>query len=157
MENIDIMIILAQAANFLILFLLFKKFIAWPLHETIQKRRALLAKIASADEEYAKIVEMATSQRTEILVQARKDAQKLLRDMEDISKLKWDEIVLKAQKKAKTIIESGKREVEKEKIFMINEMKDKILELTLQLNEKILGTQDTKNKKFLKKELDLLV
>ena len=80
-----------------------------------------------------------------------------MRDMEELSKIKGHDIVESAEKKAKWIINSGKREVEKEKIYMMWEMKEKILELTLKLNEKILDKAGAKNAAFIKKELDLLV
>jgi len=150
------MIILAQVVNFLIIFFIFKKFIANPLNETLLKRRELLAKLASADEEYATILEKAKSEQTDILVQARKDAEKLLRDMEELSKLKGSDIIEAAEKRADTIIASGKRDVEKERIYMMGEMKEKILELTLKLNEKILDKAEGKNKAFIQKELNML-
>ncbi len=132
-------------------------FIAKPLTQTLEKRRLLLHKLETADAEYAKILEKASSEKTSLLIEARKDAQKLLRDMEDISKLKGSEIIINAEKKAKSIIQSGRSEVEKEKIYMMNEMKDKILDLALKLNEKILDSADAKTRKFLQKELDMLV
>jgi F-type H+-transporting ATPase subunit b len=119
MENIDIMIVLAQIVNFLIIFFIFKKFIANPLNETLLKRRELLAKLASADEEYTAILEKAKSEQTDILVQARKDAEKLLRDMEELSKVKGNDILKAAEKRADSIIASGKRDVEKERIYMM--------------------------------------
>ena len=101
MDNIDFMIILAQIVNFLILFLIFKKFIADPMNKIISERRSLLAKLASADAEYAKILEKAKSEQSDILIQARKDAEKLMRDMEELSKIKGHDIVESAEKKAK--------------------------------------------------------
>ena len=157
MGDISITIILAQVANFLILFLIFKKFIADPMNQIIVDRRALLAKLDSAEADYAAILEKAQSEQADILMQARKDAEKLMRDMEEVSKLKRDEILKKAEKRAKGILNSGKRDLEKEKILMIGEMKDKILDLTLKLNEKILDKAGAKNKAFIKKELDMLV
>ena len=157
MENIDIMIVLAQIVNFLIIFFIFKKFIANPLNETLLKRRELLAKLASADEEYAAILENAKSEQTDILMKARKDAEKLLRDMEELSKVKGSDILQAAEKRADSIIASGKRNVEKERIYMMWEMKEKILDLALKLNEKLLDSADTKTRKFLQKELDMLV
>ena len=157
MENIEFSVILAQLINFWILFFIFKKFIAKPLLLKLEKRRELLYKLEHAESEYAIILEKANSEKLEVLKIARENAQKLLRDMEDIAKSRGQEIIEKAEMRAKGIIESGNREIEKERILMFANMKDKILDLTMRLNEKILAADKWKNKEFMSRELDTLM
>ena len=64
-------------------------------------------------------------------------------------------IIERAEQEAKYLLDTAKNQIEKERFDMENEMKDKILDLSLKLNSKIFD-KETTNKDFLEKEYDLL-
>ncbi len=156
MENLDLMIVLAQIANFLILFLLFKKFIADKLIASISTRREMIAKLDNAQEEYRKTLEKAYLEKEEILKSARESANILSKEMINITKKRELELLAIAEKRADMIIEEWNRQIEKDRLEMIEWVKSHILNLTLKLNSKLF--QDSKiDKKFMQSELSKLV
>ena len=54
------------------------------------------------------------------------------------------------------MLESARTQIEKERLDMENNMKTKILDLSLKLNSKIFN-KESANKDFIEKEYDLLV
>ncbi len=153
MENLDLMIILAQIINFLIIFYIFKKLLWDKLSFVIKQRRDLAKKLEWAEKEYRITLEKAYSEKNKILKDARKEANKLFRDMENISKSREQEILERAEKRAKMIVEWWNRQLEKDKLEMIAWVKSYILDLTLKLNEKLLGDSKV-DKNYIKKELE---
>ena len=156
MENLDLMIILAQVLNFLILFLIFKKFVADKLIASINTRRELIAKLDNAQEEYRKTLEKAYKEKEEIIRQARASANLLSKDLIDLAKKREAEILEIAEKKADMIIKAGDRQIEKDRLEMIEGVKWYILDLTLKLNSKLF--KDSKvDRKYIQSELSKLV
>jgi len=156
MGNLDLMIILAQVLNFLILFLIFKKFVADKLIASIATRRELIAKLDNAQEEYRKTLEMAYKEKEEILKEARASANLLSKDLIDLAKKRELEILAIAEKRADMIIQAGDRQVEKDRLEMIEGVKWYILDLTLKLNSKLFKDEKV-DRNFMKSELSKLV
>ena len=80
--------------------------------------------------------------------------------------LEWDtleeiyndyvELIPLLEKEAEYMLESARTQIEKERLDMENNMKTKILDLSLKLNSKIFN-KESANKDFIEKEYDLLV
>jgi len=156
MENLDLMIVLAQVANFLILFLIFKKFIADRLIKSIATRRELILRLENANEEYRKTLENANKEKEEILKQAREAARLLSKEMIDLAKKRELELLKIAEKRADMIVSAGDRQIEKDRLEMIEWVKWYILDLTLKLNSKLF--KDSKiDRDFMRGELSKLV
>lgn len=153
MENIDFMIVLAQIANFLILFLIFKKFVADKLTKAILNKRELTRRLENAEKEYKKTLEKAYLEKKWILEDARKDANKLFRETEGLSKVREAEILERAERRADMIIEWWNRQIEKDRLEMIAWVKGYIINLTLKLNKKLFKNSKV-DKTFMNKELD---
>jgi len=105
MDNINLTVIIAQIINFLILFILFKKFVADKLNKTISEKRELTRKLENAEKEYKKTLEKAYLEKSNILKDARKNANKLFKEMEQLSKARELEILERAEKRADMIVE----------------------------------------------------
>ena len=152
MDSINITLILAQLVNFLILFIIFKKFIADKLIMTIIARRELQARLERAAEDYEKSITQAEKQKKDILKQARRDAQAMMWDMETLAhKKSWD-IILAAEHKANLALEAWRRQLQKERLSMLTQMKSKIIDLSLRLNEKLFEDKAI-DREFMEKEL----
>ncbi len=155
MLQIDIYILFAQIINFWILFFIFKKYIANAMNARIQERRRELEKLKKADEHYEQKMSLAQQQKKEILDTARETSSALMKESEVIIQQKVGTIIAKAKQEALAILESGKRELEKDRLSMLSQMKSHIIDVSLKLNEKMFGKWKT-NKEFLEKELENL-
>ena len=153
MENLDLMIVLAQILNFLILFLIFKKFIGDKLKKSILNKRELIKKLENAEIEYKQTLEKAYLEKDNIMKEARSWANKLFKEMESLSKVREQEILERAEKRAKMIIEWGNRQIEKDRLEMVAWVKKYILDLTLKLNSKLFKNSKA-DKNFIEKEIE---
>ena len=99
-----------------------------------------------------KLIANANEQKEDILWEARNKADSMIKDAEELAKSKRSTILEKADNEAKAIIESGKNEIEKEKLSMLNGVKSKLTGLILQFNKKLFW-EEKLNKDFVEKEL----
>lgn len=153
MFDLDISIVIAQIINFLILFVIFKKFIADYLNDAITKREEELEKINNSHLYYEQKVKEANIQSEEIMTEAKQKADSFMAGSEKLAKNQIEELLEKANREAMYIIELWKKQLEKDKQDMMNELKDWVLNLSLKLNKKLFD-KETVNKDFIKKELD---
>lgn len=153
MNDLDLSIIVAQIINISIIFLLFKKFIADHLNEKLSERKALLKKLEEADSYYVKKLEEADKEKQEILKKAKKDANSFLNQSEDIANKKAEDIIKKANKDVMYIIEWWKREVEKERLTMLEKLKESAINLSLELNKKLFD-QTCSTNSFIEKQVE---
>ncbi len=98
------------------------------------------------------MIAKATAEEKKILEAARKKAQDFMSDSEHIARLKAEKIRKKAHHDAMQILDSGKRDVEKERLSMLSEMKKKIIDVSLRINEKVFSGAQA-NEEFIEKEL----
>ncbi len=153
MDNINITLVLAQLANFLILFMIFKKFIADKLIATISTRRELQAKLEKAAAEYEINLAAAKKEKEDILEQARENAKNMMIEVESLANKKSVDILLAAEQKANLTLEGGRRQLEKERLSMLSQMKSKIIDISLRLNEKLFDDEHA-SRDFMEKEMD---
>ena len=152
MENLDFGIIIAQVINLCILFYMFKKFIADRLNIIIGERRALIKKLDEADERYAQRIADANAEEEKILSGARANANDMMIDAKTLADQKAKLIMQKAKSDIDAIMEWGRREIEKERLTMLQNMKWKIIDLSLKLNEKMFDDEKA-SKDFMEKEI----
>ncbi len=151
MNNIDISLIFAQLFNFLILFFLFKYFLAERLHTLIQERKKQREKLDLVELQYQEKMNLAETQKQEILLEAHNTSKVLLEESQILAHAKAGILIEDAQAEVQSILESGRREIEKERTTMLTQMRSHILDVSLRLNQKMFGTQE-ENKEFIEKE-----
>ena len=152
MPEIDIYILLAQVINFGILLAILHFAIGKKLNAKIQERRKQLEKLNTAEDHYAQKMSLATQQKEEMLDAARQTTATLMKESEIISHEKAAKIMQQAHRDALAVLDGGKREIEKERLTMLTQMKEHIIDVSLKLNEKMFGPGKT-NKDFLEAEL----
>ncbi len=153
MLQIDFFVLLAQIVNFCILGYVFKVFIADTLHQKLEQRKQQLKTLALAQQEYDSRVALAQQHKQELLKQAQQTTMILREQSEKIAQEKAQKIIAKAKLDARRVLDGGKRELEKEKKYMLAHVKNHIINTSLKLNEKIFHSWQT-NKEFLEKELE---
>ena len=152
MENLDLGIIIAQIINLSILFYMFKRFIADRLNVMIKERRALIKKLDEADALYDEKLAAAKAQEESILSGARADANDIMISAKELADQKANLIMQKAKSDVNAIMDGGRREIEKERLTMLQNMKGKIIDLSLKLNEKMFDDEKA-SKDFMEKEM----
>src|SRR3989344_2693593 len=127
MENlgIDIKLMLAQLINFVLFFIIIKKFVAKPFQSFLQ-----------------------TERQKELEKKMKQEFDKTLAEAKvEANKIK-EEIVLTAKKEGETLKEAAKKEIEQEKEALYKQVKKKVSDLSLFLVAKslreILDTEERK-------------
>ena len=136
---------IAQICNLFIQMWLIKKFLFKPINEVIEKRRQLTEneikgareakeKADAMKKEYETSLSSAQSQAAEIVANAQKEAQG-----------KADSIVKEAEQQAKGIMERAEADIEQEKKKAINEAKDTIGGLAMDIAGKVVEKEINEN------------
>lgn len=140
MENlgIDIKLLVAQLVNFVLFFIIFKKFIASPFITFLNKQRKEEEERAAALEK-ARTIEAALSEKE--LVMKRKIASEVDEAMksakQDAVAVKAD-IIENANKEASEIIEKAKKQAGEEKVTMQKEVKNSVADLSVLMVQNVL-------------------
>lgn len=155
MDDLKLGIILAQMINFWILFFIFKHFLGEKIVKAIEERRAYIQKFDDADKQVKQTLAAADKQAGELVDEARTKAHKIEADAEELAKANTQKEKQKAAMEAESILGNARADIEKERLSMLNEMKSKIVDLSLKLNEKMFS-KESANKDFMEKELEAL-
>ena len=137
MNDIDISLIFAQLFNFLILFFLFKYFLAEHLHKLIEERKKQIQKLDLAEVQYSEKMLLAETQKQEILAQAQHTSRSLMAESEHIAQTKAEAVMQEANARVAAILEGARREIETERRSMLAQVKSHILDVSLRLNQKM--------------------
>lgn len=152
MLELNIFVVIAQLINFGILYGIFKFFIADKLNAKIEERKSQLEKLRKAEQHYEEKMTLAENQKQDMLKELRKTTKELMDESEYIAKRKAEDIIVKANASALAILDGGRRELEKERLSMLAAMKEKIVDISLKINEKMF-TNEKASKDFVEKEL----
>lgn len=150
--HIDWKIIIAQAINFGLIFLLIYFFALKPIKKIMSERTTSIegglndaknnkALLAKTQEEYNEIIVKARTEAHEIFLEGKKDA-------EDKKKI----MIENAKEEVENMILSGKKSLESEKIKIIEEAKGEIVSLVVKATEKLLESH--KDESFDQKALE---
>jgi F0F1-type ATP synthase membrane subunit b/b' len=88
-----------------------------------------------------------------LLDEARSKALEMQKNADDLSRKDTAKKLKEAEEKAQGIMDSARRDVEKERLSMIDAMKEKVLDLSLKINSKVFDNKDN-NKDFISKEVN---
>ena len=118
----------------------------------LEERKEQLKKLETADEHYEQKMSLAKQQKDEMLDIARQTTTVLMKESEIIAHEKAQNIMKHANRQALAILDGGKRELEKERLTMLAQMKEHIMDVSLKLNEKMFGSQKS-SRDFIETEL----
>lgn len=153
MDDLNIAVIIAQLINFWIVFFIFYYFLGNTIVKTIEERRKKIENLDNSDAVVKEKLEKAESEANEIIEDARMKASEIQKNAEDLSKKDTQKKLEEAEMKAKGIVDSAKRDLDKERLSMLDSMKEKVLGLSLKINSKVFDKKDN-NKDFINKEVN---
>ncbi len=153
MDDLSLSVIVAQIINFWIIYWIFKHFLWDKIVKAIEDRRNKLKSLENSDDLVKEKISEAEAKAKKIKDEARKAAQELQQKNDELIKKNTEIKLEEADKKAESIVESATRDIEKERWSMLEEMKTKVLDLSLKINWKVFWDA-SKNKEFIEKEVD---
>lgn len=143
--HIDWKIIIAQAINFGIVFVILYVFALKPLSKLMSERSERISKGIDDAKTNADILTRTETEYNEAIAKAKAEASKIFQEGKKEADTKRTEMLEKAKTEVSLVIDSGKKVLEAEKIKMVEEAKKEIVALTLQATEKLLGGKVDRN------------
>lgn len=136
--HIDVKLLIAQIVNFLIVLFVLYKFAYGPILKTLNDRTKKIEKgINDADEARKKLEEVSISEK-EILTNAKKEAQEIIKKGEEAAGKNASEIVAEAKNQTEKMLSQAKIQIEEEKKKILQEVKGEIAGLIVAATEKII-------------------
>ena len=144
--HIDWKIIIAQAVNFGVVFLVLYIFALKPLSKLMAERSERIAKGVDDAKTNSVLLEKTRQEYENALAQARVEANKIFQEGKREAEAKRVVMLEKAKKEVSATIENGKKMLEAEKTKMVGEAKNEIINLAMQATEKLMKSkQDINN------------
>lgn len=137
--HIDWKIIVAQAINFAIVFVVLYIFALKPLSKLMAERSEKIAKGIDDAKINSKLLDETRAEYEAALTKARSEANKIFQDGKKEAEAKKVLMLEEAKKEVSVTIENGKKMLEAEKIKMVEEAKKEIVDLALKTAEKLIG------------------
>lgn len=144
--HIEVNLLVAQMVNFAIVLFVLYRFAYKPVLKTLNSRTNKIEKgLADADAAGKKLEEIVEKEK-EVMVNAKKEAQEIIKTAEEQAKANSMSIVLEARNQSEKLLVSAKSQIEQEKNKMLAEVKGEIANLVVLATEKIIGEKLDKEK-----------
>lgn len=152
------LLFLAQIINFLILFIIFRKFLYKPILKVLKDREVKIKKGLEDAEEAGKALEEADTRRDKIVAEAGKEAEKILEETRKSAEELRDTILADAKAKSEKIMKEAQDQATLQMTNMEKQAKSVALDLSMALLEKVIGDMFSKDEKekILKKSVSQL-
>lgn len=141
--HIDWKIIIAQAVNFAVVFVVLYIFALKPLNKLMSERGEKIKRGVSDAKENSILLEQTKKEYEQVLQDAKKEAQKLWEVGKKEAEQKKAFMIEEAQSQVQSLIENGKKTLEAQKAKMVEEAKSELTSLAMLAAEKIM---EEKNK-----------
>ncbi|KKR21348.1 MAG: ATP synthase subunit b [Candidatus Moranbacteria bacterium GW2011_GWA2_39_41] len=137
--HIEVGMLLAQFINFVIVLLVLYKFAYGPVLKLLNERTAKIEKgLADAEASHKKLSEISEKEAA-VLVEARKQAQEIIKKTEEMATTQSQVIVATAKEQTEKMMETAKKQIEQEKEKLLAEVKTEVANLVVMATEKILN------------------
>ncbi|KKU68529.1 MAG: ATP synthase subunit b [Parcubacteria group bacterium GW2011_GWA2_47_16] len=136
--HIDWKIIIAQAVNFLIVFLVLYFFALKPLNKLMAERGEKIARGVNDAKTNSELLAATKAEYDAALAKARAEAATIFQEGRKKSEVKRAEMLEEAKKDVERLIMNGKKTLEAEKTKMVDEARKEIVSLATAAAEKIL-------------------
>ncbi|MDP1620248.1 MAG: F0F1 ATP synthase subunit B [Candidatus Moranbacteria bacterium] len=136
--GIDGRLLLAQLINFVILLAVLYKFAYGPVLKILEERTKKIENgLKDAEESHKKLAEISEKEAA-VLVEARKNAQQIIKKSEEAAVKNAEEIIVLAKDQSIKMLEQAKKQIEQEKEKILAEVKTEVAELIMVATGKII-------------------
>ena len=143
--HIDWKIIIAQAINFGVVFVVLYIFALKPLSKLMAERSEKIAQGFNDAKTNATLLEKTAREYEDILIKARSEANKIFEDGKKEALNKKALMLEEAKNEVAGVIENGKKMLEAEKVKMVGEAKKEIISLAMLATEKLISNKQDLN------------
>jgi F-type H+-transporting ATPase subunit b len=144
--HIDWKIIIAQALNFGVVFVVLYIFALKPLSKLMAERSENIKKGISDAKTNAVLLAETRAEYDAAIVKAKSEADKIFQEGKKEAENKKMSMLEEAKKEVAVVIENGKKTLEAEKVKMVEEAKKEVVNLAMLATEKLLkNKQDLNN------------
>ncbi len=137
--SIDTWTMIFTLINFLVLFLLLKKFLFKPINNVLEKRADEIENTYKTVEKTKIEAEDLKTEYEERLKSAKEEADGIIKSAVINAQRRSDDIVNEASEKAQYIVEKSQKQIELDKKNAVNEAQSDIALLAVDIAEKIIG------------------
>lgn len=127
--GLDTTILLSQLLNFLILYILLKKFALDKLLKAINQRQEMIANGVRNAQDAKLVLKQVKIQQEEIINDARAKARELLAEARKAGKEQGEKLVAIAEKKANQVLVDAREQIQTEKQKMLLEVKGELADI----------------------------
>lgn len=141
--NTDIIInIVVQIVNLSIFFFIFYKFLAWPIIDAVEKRKAMLDQLKNADEILEKKLKEAEEKKSALIEEWLAHKNKIIEEAKQEAENVKASILAEAEKERENIIKKWEQEIENIKKDLEYSWKDSVKKWIYSVYEKIVWEKD---------------
>jgi F-type H+-transporting ATPase subunit b len=143
-----------QTLTFLIVLLILSRYVWKPIMNALKSREGSIEDALNAAEQAREDMEKLSADNEKLLEEARLERDNIIKDASSMASKIREEAKKDASKIADKMVEDAKHTIDLEKQAAINEIRNQVAELSLQISEKILrkNLSDDKNQKALIEE-----
>lgn len=143
--HIDWKIIIAQAINFAVVFVVLYVYALKPLAKLMAERGEKIGKGIDDAKTNAELLAKSELEYEAALTKARNEANKIFQDGKKEAEAKKLAMLEEAKNEVSTIIANGKKTLEAEKAKMVEEAKSEIVSLAMAATEKLIKSKQDLN------------
>jgi F-type H+-transporting ATPase subunit b len=143
--KVDIGLLFWMTLTFSILLFILGKYAWKPIMKMLHERENSIEKALNAADEAKKEMLKLKAGNEQLLIEAKEERDALMRDARKVKEAIIDEARLKANEEANRIIENARESIQYEKLAAINDLKNQIASISIEIAEKLLG-QELSNK-----------
>ena len=136
--------IVIQGATFLAFFMIVKVLFADKIKAMLEERKEAIAKDLSAATEAKENAEKLENAYAEMIKGAHDEKAEILHNAAQDGEIMKEKIVAEAREQAETIITNARKEIDRERTQAEKELRDSIVDMTIDAAEKISGKSFTK-------------
>lgn len=150
--GIDWKLLVAQVINFLILFLLLRKFLFGPIVNMLSQRKEKIAQGIKDSEEATNRLEKASEETKKLISDASSESEKIISQAKKEIAEQTQKRIEEAQEKASQIIEQSRKQAISEQEKIVEKAKKEIVDLAILISEKVM--EGEVDKESVKKAID---
>lgn len=149
--HIDVRLLIAQAVNFAIVFVILYYFGIKPLMKILTERSKKIEDSLKNAAKIEKELQQTESKRAEVIKKAKQEANELLAEVERQGEERRHEMTAKAKEEIAKIVAKTKEDLAIDKAIMLKHVKEEAAEMIVNAVEKVLGKKLTNadDKKFI--------
>lgn len=144
--DISILKILASTINFIIFYLILKKFVFKKTLAVMNARQADIEASINRIGEQEQQVEQLKKQYDEDVIKYKEQGKKLVESYKAKADNVYKEIIEESKKESEAIKANALKEAEKEKLKADRQMKDEVIDLSIKIAEKVIEKEIDENK-----------